>query len=339
MLFLKNLMSPSKTNSNKRSRFHFHHDNSNRHNKSVVRQRRTWIIILFIIVCTGWWFLRDRDNNKYNNNENKLKIINNNNNEVLLSSPAKIVEEHKNSKLDNIKKSSSKKQQKESHPTHRKEQQQQNNKKKEQKQLRKNNDYSQFPEFSNEYHREFLLLHITNDQDINKINPGNNQTIVKILLRPDLSESSVSYVKDLVSTGHCERCHWYRAEKPGILQGIIENSGLQQPIVMKGECPDGYENVKNDCPQWDSSCGCHGPVMTRGAVGWAAGDTGPDFFIDNYVRPAIWWGTQHTIWGHIIDDSSLSYIQTITTTLPVSKESGLAMLNDHIHFTLSIEKE
>lgn len=35
-------------------------------------------------------------------------------------------------------------------------------------------------------------------------------------------------------------------------------------------------------------------MMTKGMVAWAAGDTGPDFFIDNYKRKADWWGTQHT---------------------------------------------
>ena len=46
--------------------------------------------------------------------------------------------------------------------------------------------------------------------------------------------------------------------------------------MVKGKCPSGFEDVANDCPEWDKSCGCHGPVMQKGYVGWAAGATGPD---------------------------------------------------------------
>jgi hypothetical protein len=58
---------------------------------------------------------------------------------------------------------------------------------------------------------------------------------------------------------------------------------------VKGSCPPGMEDVNNkSCPAWDTSCWCHGPVMTKGMVAWVAGQAGgPDFFIDNYKRTAL----------------------------------------------------
>lgn len=114
---------------------------------------------------------------------------------------------------------------------------------------------------------------------------------IRIVLRPDYSPESVDYLQSVVSTQSCAQCRLYRAEKPGILQGIIKSPSV--PLVsQKGRCPDETAaKVKNDCPAWDKQCACHGPVMERGFVAWAAGVTGPDFFIDDYKRPATWWGT------------------------------------------------
>ena len=86
-----------------------------------------------------------------------------------------------------------------------------------------------------------------------------------------------------------------------------------------------------------TDCGCHGPVMTKGMVAWAAGQSGgPDFFIDNYIRPAEWWGTQHTIFGEIIDESSFNIIENIFK-LPVYDGNGMTFLEKVIHFDLSFE--
>jgi hypothetical protein len=120
---------------------------------------------------------------------------------------------------------------------------------------------------------------------------------VKIVLRPDLSKGSVDYIHRLIKAsapdGSCPGCRLYRAEKPGILQGILRKD--VDANTVRGSCPAEFEAVANDCPAWDKQCGCHGPVMTRGMVGWAAGTAGgQDFFIDNYPNPAKWWGTQHT---------------------------------------------
>jgi hypothetical protein len=117
---------------------------------------------------------------------------------------------------------------------------------------------------------------------------------IKIDLLPAFSKESSDYIRAIVAdASHCTPCNLYRAEKPGILQGVLTNKNIPVPTA-KGTCPQGSEGVANNCPKWDEKCGCHGPVMTRGLVAWAAGETGPDFFISNYEKPGVWWGTQHT---------------------------------------------
>ena len=159
---------------------------------------------------------------------------------------------------------------------------------------------------------------------------------IRILLRPDLSSGSVDYVRRLVKEG-CRQCKFYRAEKPGILQGMMKNPNVEVNQV-RGSCPDDgvAASVPNDCPSWDPHCGCHGPIMTRGMVAWAAGQAGgPDFFIDAYKRPAKWWGTQHTNFGQIVDADSLQVVDAIFD-LPATKKSGLTYLEDHILFEMSL---
>jgi cyclophilin family peptidyl-prolyl cis-trans isomerase len=75
--------------------------------------------------------------------------------------------------------------------------------------------------------------------------------------------------------------------------------------------------------------------MTKGMVGWAGGDAGPDFFIDSYAQPAKFWGQQHTVFGEIKDDASFAVIDKIYT-LPVTNK-GMTYLDDRIHFTLAFE--
>ena len=95
---------------------------------------------------------------------------------------------------------------------------------------------------------------------------------IKIVLRPDLSLESVEYIKALLeSPDPCPRCRFYRAEKPGIIQGMLAKNGTP-PNTVLGKCPEEFKDVpRHDCPKHDPNCGCHGPLMHRGMVGWAAG--------------------------------------------------------------------
>ena len=162
---------------------------------------------------------------------------------------------------------------------------------------------------------------------------------IRINLRPDLSAESVDYVRRVISTKSCspDSCRLYRAEKPGILQGILKSgANIQPPIAPNqvfGACPEEYRAVEQDCPPHDPNCGCHGPVMVKGMVGWAAGTAGgPDFFINTYEKPAKHWGNQHTTWGFVDDPGSLDTIQRYWE-LPVKMVGGMHMLVDEVPFT------
>jgi cyclophilin family peptidyl-prolyl cis-trans isomerase len=165
---------------------------------------------------------------------------------------------------------------------------------------------------------------------------------IRIQLRPDLSRESIEYLHTMLDSDTiCHACNFYRAERPGILQGIMKNRNVAVNTV-KGSCPDDggiSAKVPNDCPKWDAQCGCHGPVMTRGSVAWAAGDSGgPDFFIDNYPNPAKFWGTQHTNFGTIVDEESFRVINKIFD-LPIKTRGGMSYLEETIHFDMGLELE
>ena len=83
---------------------------------------------------------------------------------------------------------------------------------------------------------------------------------IDIVLRPDLSAESVDYIRQIAALNDCANCKLYRAEKPGILQGIIANRKKVPVNTIKGSCPPGYQDVPNECPEWDKNCACHGPV-------------------------------------------------------------------------------
>ena len=194
----------------------------------------------------------------------------------------------------------------------------------------KNKSKSKNNNNNNNSHKKFKFLVLTTIH-------GN----IKITLRPDLSKGSVNYIYQLVESygGHgkkCAHCRFYRSEKPGILQGIMEHKGVVPVNTVKGSCPTqgGAEKVRNNCPAWDKQCGCHGPVMTRGAVAWAAGQAGgPDFFINGYPAPSTMWGTQHTNFGFVDDHASLDILDAIWE-LPVVATPGMHLLEDPIHFDL-----
>jgi len=164
---------------------------------------------------------------------------------------------------------------------------------------------------------------------------------IRVRLRSDLSKASVEYIVALArSVEPCSNCRFYRAEKSGILQGILAKKSLKENEVL-GVCPEEYRAVssslkKGDCPKWDPDCGCHGPIMTRGMVGWAGGGAGPDFFIDMYKRPATHWENQHTVWGEVIDEKSLAVIDAIFE-LETDRSSGMSYLKEIIHIEPSLK--
>jgi len=145
-----------------------------------------------------------------------------------------------------------------------------------------------------------------------------SQGNIEIELRPNQALESVQYIKSLLDSPEpCKRCRFYRAEQRGILQGILKKSNVL-PNKVLGTCPDGFKDVPK----------CHGPLMTRGMVGWAAGEGGPDFFIDNYSRPADWWNNDHTVWGEIVDEESLRVVDSFFD-LPRHTD-GLTYLDKHV---------
>lgn len=95
-----------------------------------------------------------------------------------------------------------------------------------------------------------------------------SQGDIRVTLRPDLSLPSVRYIKRLLDDqSPCKNCRFYRAEKPGILQGILRKENVEINKVL-GDCPDGMKDLKHKCPDHDPNCGCHGPVMKRGMIAW-----------------------------------------------------------------------
>lgn len=158
---------------------------------------------------------------------------------------------------------------------------------------------------------------------------------IRIVLWPDLSPESVRYVRDFAASDDCQRCSFYRSEKGLLIQGAIANREVD-PNTVLGRCPEPNFAPKEECPDHDPDCGCHGPIMTRGMVGWAGGGGGPDFFIDVYAEKADWWDHQHTVWGEVRDETSFATIDRIHA-LPVRKESGMLMLEDAIAFSVHLE--
>ncbi len=92
--------------------------------------------------------------------------------------------------------------------------------------------------------------------------------------------SVVALAAKASSSGGCGQCQFYRAEPGMLLQGVIahhhpppsaaSSKGEDNAVaVWLGPCPVDDYVPKNECPMQDPDCGCHGPVMTRGMVGWA----------------------------------------------------------------------
>lgn len=133
----------------------------------------------------------------------------------------------------------------------------------------------------------------------------------------------------------CQKCKFYRAEKQLLLQGIVsETSAAPRTQVALGPCPVEDYVPKSKCPAHDPHCGCHGPVMTKGMVGWAGGGAGPDFFINTFAKPVDWWENQHTVWGEVRDATSLAVVESVYE-LPAHMQ-GMRMLDRPIQFSLEL---
>jgi hypothetical protein len=72
-------------------------------------------------------------------------------------------------------------------------------------------------------------------------------------------------------------------------------------------------------------------------VGWAAGKTGPDFFINMYAKPAVWWGTQHTVFGEIQDEASFKLFDDVIWNLPIHAVGGLHHLDEPVSFEMQLQ--
>ncbi|KAL7538424.1 hypothetical protein ACHAXR_008545 [Thalassiosira sp. AJA248-18] len=130
------------------------------------------------------------------------------------------------------------------------------------------------------------------------------------------------------------RCNFYRAEKKLLLQGIMTEESVPRHQVVLGPCPLENYKPKSECPKHDPNCGCHGPVMTKGMVGWAGGGGGPDFFINTFAKPVDWWENQHTVWGEIRDEKSMKVVES-AYDLPAHM-SSMRMLNEKVEFSLEL---
>ena len=121
-------------------------------------------------------------------------------------------------------------------------------------------------------------------------------TALSVKLLPSLSgRSSSNFLMGAAAAG-CGGSV-YRAEN-FLVQGRIDCApalAARFP-VEKGPCPaDAKPDEGRKCPAHDPSCGCHGPLMTRGMVGWAGGGAGPDWFVYTGEAPAIQWANDHTV--------------------------------------------
>jgi hypothetical protein len=164
---------------------------------------------------------------------------------------------------------------------------------------------------------------------------GGARHAVRVKLRPDLSASSAAFVREAAA----RRCggRLYRSEAGLLLQGRISCTSPLRARVVKGDCPPGVKrDPKRKCFAHDPNCGCHGPIMTKGMVGWAGGATGPDFFVYTGAQPNTWWSHDHTILGIVEADDTASWAALAALgRLPVANKGGMTMLKEPCKVTVA----
>jgi cyclophilin family peptidyl-prolyl cis-trans isomerase len=161
---------------------------------------------------------------------------------------------------------------------------------------------------------------------------------IRIQLRSDWSQGSVDYIHRLVQQ-QCATCSFFRmitneTEKEGILLGTLKNDMV--PLnTQPGICPD-IDKTKTNA-NCTTDCGCHGPILERGMVGWVGGTAGgPEFFVNLHNDPLITdVGSKHTIFGQVVDYESFDLLVQFLDEDTSFKESQV--LDDVIHFHLELE--
>lgn len=160
-----------------------------------------------------------------------------------------------------------------------------------------------------------------------KAGSGGKEHTLRLRLLPEHSAPSVEFMR-FAATHQCGG-ELYRSEKDFLVQGRINcgGSGAAPPRVVKGGCPAGVlPDGKRACPEHDPNCGCHGPIMSKGMVGWAGGSSGPDLFIYTASRscavggcPATHWSRDHTVFAEVADDATWAVIEELYA-LPVKRD-------------------
>ena len=160
--------------------------------------------------------------------------------------------------------------------------------------------------------------------DVN-IKVGEEEMKLHLKLLPEFSASSVAFLKEAAAAS-CPG-ELYRSEHHFLIQGRIScgHHGKTTTRVVKGDCPPGTaQDPHRKCPEHDPNCGCHGPIMKRGMVGWAGGGAGPDFFVYIGDQPAAHWAHDHTVFASVHDADSWETIRAIGE-LPV-RHGGMTLL-------------
>ena len=124
---------------------------------------------------------------------------------------------------------------------------------------------------------------------------------IRLKLRPDWSNSSVTYVRALAAQPELctDACAFYRVEPGFLLQGSLRSRIPPNQATTPG-------------PRH----------MVRGDCGWAGGSAGPDFFCYLGSGPATHWGFDHTVWAEIADADSFAVAETINGMPPKPTQPG-----------------
>ena len=172
-----------------------------------------------------------------------------------------------------------------------------------------------------------------------KLQAGGKQVTLRLRLLPQHSESSVAFMRHAAT--HSCAGELNRSEKDFLVQGRIACPGgtAGVPKVVKGSCPPGVQvDRSRACPSHDPQCGCHGPIMGKGMVGWAGGSAGPDLFIYTAAMDmarcpvggcqATHWSRDHTVFAEVADEATWAAIAELYK-LPV-RRSGMTFFADKL---------